>query len=152
MRMTAVPVARLAYVNVFSRDPERLASFYTALFGFAEIAGHRSPIYRCLDAGGVELGFNADKAYDLLGLGDRRTRGDRTVSVYATFEVASSAAVDALAARAAELGGDILKSPYDTYYNARQAVLADREGNVFRVNHRLAPRRPAAEIEEPPWA
>lgn len=148
--------ARLAYVNLFSRDPERLSSFYTALFGFSEIVGHRSPIYRCLDAGGIELGFNADKAYDLLGLADRRPQGDRqgnkAVSVYATFELASSAAVDALASRAAELGGEIIKAPYDTYYSARQAVLADPEGNVFRINHRVAPRRPAAEVEEPPWA
>jgi predicted enzyme related to lactoylglutathione lyase len=51
-----------------------------------------------------------------------------------------------------ELGGAILKSPYDTYYSARQAVLADPEGNVFRVNHRVTPRRPASEIENPPWA
>jgi predicted enzyme related to lactoylglutathione lyase len=150
--MTSDPGSRLAYVNLFSRDPERLSSFYAELFGFPEIAGHRSPIYRCLDAGGIELGFNAEKAYELLGLSDRKPPPEKTVSAYFTFEVASTAEVDALAMRTAELGGEIVKPPYDTYYNARQAVLADPEGNIFRVNHRVGPRRPAAEIERPPWA
>ena len=143
---------RLAYVNLFSQDPERLSSFYAALFGFPEIAGHRSPIYRCLDAGGLELGFNAEQAYELLGLGDRKPQAGKPVSAYFTFEVASSAAVDALASRATELGGAIIKPPYDTYYNARQSVLTDPEGNVFRVNHRVGPRKPASEVERPPWA
>jgi catechol 2,3-dioxygenase-like lactoylglutathione lyase family enzyme len=136
-------VARLAYVNLFARDIVALSGFYTALFGFAEIVAHRSPIYRCLDAGGLELGFNADAAFALLNLGDRRPAADGgapALGAYITVEVDSAAAVDALAERCMQLGGAILKPPYLTYYNARQAVLADPEGNVFRINHRLAPR------------
>lgn len=60
--------AHLAYVNLFARDIEALMRFYADLFGFAERAAFRSPIYRCLDAGGIELGFNAAEAYRLLDL------------------------------------------------------------------------------------
>ena len=66
--------ARIAYVNIFARDIVALSGFYARLFGFAEIEAHRSPIYRCLDAGGVELGFNAPEAYGLLGIADRKSR------------------------------------------------------------------------------
>ena len=145
-----VPKARLAYFNIFARDIERLSAFYAALFGFEEIVGHRSPIYRCLDAGGVELGFNADAAYDLLNLGARRGDG-AGVRVYPTFEIGSRAGLDAIVVRAPTLGASVIKPPYATYYNAWQAVLDDPEGNPFRVNHREGPRAPAETIVDPPW-
>jgi len=136
--------ARLAYVNVFARDIERLARFYSQLLGFREIEAHRSPIYRCLDANGTELGFNAEKAYELLGLADRKPGAGRPpVRTYFTFELASRESVDAAAARTLELGGEVHKTPYVTYYAAYQAVLADPEQNVFRVNRRLGARPPA---------
>ena len=143
----SVPGPRLAYVNMFARDIEALTGFYAGLFGFREIEGHRSPIYRCLDANGIELGFNASKAFELLGLGSRATRDGETapVTVYFTVELGSADAVDTAATRAARLGGRIVKAPYDTYYNAYQAVLEDPEGNAFRVNHRLGARKPFAE-------
>lgn len=134
---------RLAYVNLFAQDIERLSLFYMTLFGFEEIVGHRSPIYRCVDAGGIEFGFNAGKAYELLQLGQRRPRdAEPPVTAYFTFEAGSIAEVDALVARVVELGGSVVKAPYTTYYNAHQAVLADPEGNVFRINHRMGPRAP----------
>ncbi len=141
----APPRARLAYVNLFARDIERLSGFYLTLFGFTEIVGHRSPIYRCIDAGGIELGFNASKAYELLDLSRRQPEGPVSpVTAYFTFEVASVELVDQLAARAVELGGAIVKPPYSTYYNAHQVVLADPEHNVFRINHRIGARVPVA--------
>jgi len=142
---------RLAYVNILSSDPEGLAAFYREALGFAEIEGHRSPIYRCLDAGGVELGFNADLAYDLLGIAERRPNDVSAVRVFATFEMASAEAVDQGVRRCEALGGRIVKAPYGTYYNAWQAVLEDPEGNVFRLNCRLGPRAPADEAPNPPW-
>ena len=136
---------RIAYVNLFARDIVSLAAFYADLFGFQEITASRSPIYRCLDAGGIELGFNAGDAYDLLSLADRRPfYGDMPAPLgcYFTLEVESETAVDELAVRCTALGGRICKPPYVTYYNARQAVLADPEDNIFRVNYRLpAPGR-----------
>jgi predicted enzyme related to lactoylglutathione lyase len=150
MSSDAAPSAafpRLAYINVFARDIEALSGFYAALFGFREIEGHRSPIYRCLDANGIELGFNATKAFELLALDARRFRDDAPapVSVYFTVELGSRAAVETAALRAERLGGRVVKAPYQTYYNAVQAVLEDPEGNVFRVNHRLGARQPFAE-------
>ncbi len=143
--------ARLAYANIFASDIDALARFYGEVLGFAEIESHRSPIYRCLDAGGVELGFNAPPARDLLGVADRLATGPVVGRVYLTFELASADAVHQAAARAEALGGAIVKPAYLTYYNACQAVLADPEANLLRLNHRLGPRQPAGELANPPW-
>ena len=109
------------------------------VFDFQEIETHRSPIYRCLDANGVELGFNAALAYELLNLAGRapgpgEARGP--LATYLTFELDSPGAIDATMRKAVERGARVLKEPYDTYYNARQCVLEDPEGDVF------APRPP----------
>ena len=144
--------ARLAYANILARDIEALSGFYGRLLDLPEIESHRSPIYRCLDAGGMELGFNAAQAYELLQISDRRPDGRGPVQVYLTFEVDGPEQVDALAEDCARQGGRIVKQPYDTYYNARQAVLEDPEGNVFRLNCRMGPRLPAHQVEHPPWA
>ncbi|MBB5049956.1 hypothetical protein HNR60_004741 [Rhodopseudomonas rhenobacensis] len=141
--MTA-STTRMAYANVFAKDIVALSGFYSELLGLPELTGRRSAIYRCLDAGGMEFGFNAAPAYDLLGLGARKARQGDGVSVYFTFEVDSPSQVDRIAAAAEYLGGQIVKQPYDTIYNARQVVLEDPEGHVFRVNHRRAPATPAA--------
>ena len=136
--------ARLAYVNIMARDIIALSRFYCDVMGFPEITGHRSPIYRCLDAGGIELGFNAPEAYGLLNLSDRRPADRATVGTYLTFEVDGKAQVDAAAERALAHGGTMIKPPYETYYNGWQVVLADPEQNVFRINHRMGPRKPHA--------
>lgn len=141
--------AHLAYVNLFARDIEVLMRFYAGLFGFAEMTAFRSPIYRCLDAGGIELGFNAAEAYRLLDLDSRRPAGDATdmpVGCYFTVELESTAAVDQAAIECRRLGGGVIKLPYRTYYNAWQTVLTDPEGNVFRANHRIGPRKPFADL------
>jgi Glyoxalase-like domain len=127
-------MAYIRDVNMFAADPERLSGFYRELFGFAEFEALRSPIFRCLDAGGVRLGFNGPAAYDLLNLSGRQ-RTDRSVSCYVTVEVEDDATVDRLAARAIEMGASAIKSAGETYYDAWQCVLADPEGNVFRIQH-----------------
>lgn len=145
--------ARLAYANIFAADIDALSQFYSRLLGFPLMPERSSPIYRCLDAGsGLELGFNAPLAYELLGVAGRKPAHEGHVNVYLTFEVASVADVDSIAEGAVTLGGSIVKPPYDTYYNARQAVLEDPEGNVFRINYRMGPRLPAEEVSNPPWA
>jgi predicted enzyme related to lactoylglutathione lyase len=147
--------ARLAYANILARDMDALCAFYAGVFGFAEIEGHRSPIYRCLDAGGVELGFNAALAFELLNLRQRAPGPDvaaSPVTSYFTFELDSADAVDATLRSAVARGAHVVKEPYDTYYNARQCVLEDPEGNVFRLNHRKGPRKLAREVERPPWS
>ena len=149
--MDTASTARLAYINILARDIVALSGFYARVFGFPEIETHRSPIYRCLEAGGIELGFNAQEAYGLLGISNRQPAGRAPVATYVTVEVGSHAALEACAAAAVAAGGRVIKAPYATYYNAVQAVLEDPEGNIFRINHRLGPRRPAAEVENPPW-
>jgi len=141
----------VAYINILADDIVALSSFYARVFGFDEIEAHRSPIYRCLDAGPIELGFNAPQAYDLLGLSHRRPTTVAPVRTYLTIEVASPDAVESCVAAAIEFGGRMLKAPYQTYYNAIQSVLEDPEGNVFRINHRMGPRLPADEVDSPPW-
>ncbi|MCU0761378.1 MAG: VOC family protein, partial [Steroidobacteraceae bacterium] len=118
-------------VNVLSVDIDRQLAFYQGLFGFAEIERSRSPIYRALDTGESELGFNAPAARDLLSLPPAGPAPG--VDVFATFVLDGPGAVDAAAARAVELGGLQLKPPFRTYYGQWQAVLADPEGHVFRV-------------------
>jgi predicted enzyme related to lactoylglutathione lyase len=142
--------ARLAYVNILAHDIDALADFYARVFGFAEIASHRSPIYRCLDANGAELGFNAPLARELLHI-DAPAQGRAGIATYITFEMASVDDLDSASQLAVSLGARLLKAPYDTYYNARQCVLEDPEGNVFRLNFRRGPRLAASEVENPPW-
>ena len=143
--------ARLAYANIFARDPSALALFYQRVFGFGEITANRSPIFVCLDAGGVELGFNGEKAYGLMGLGERKPVSVAALRTFLTIEVSGPEAIDKAVTAALENGGNLVKAAYDTYYNARQAVMEDPEGNVFRINHRKGPRIPAQELEDPPW-
>ena len=141
--------ARIGYVNILSDDIERQAAFYSELLGFPELVGHRSPIYRCLDGNGVEMGFNAPKAYELLGIVDRRpAQRPAPVTSFFTIEVEAEALVDHAAARAGARGGRVLKQPYVTYYNGWQCVLEDPEGNVFRVNHRRGARTPFDELPD----
>ena len=143
--------ARLAYANIFARDPSALALFYQRVFGFAEITANRSPIFVCLDAGGIELGFNAEQAYGLMGLGDRKPRTVAALRTFLTIEVSTPDAIDRAVTATLENGGRLVRAAYDTYYNARQAIMEDPEGNVFRINHRKGPRIPAEELENPPW-
>jgi predicted enzyme related to lactoylglutathione lyase len=126
----------ISYVALFARDPGGLAAFYASVFGFPEVVPDRSPIYHCLQAGAVRLGFHADKAYDLLDIADRRP-GDRGVTCYFTVEVASVTELDKLCARAVDHGALLVKPSYVIYYGSQQCVLTDPEGNVFRINHIL---------------
>jgi predicted enzyme related to lactoylglutathione lyase len=122
-------------LNLFCADPVALMGFYRDLLGLPEREEARSPIYRALRLGAVELGFNKQDAYALLDLADR-VPGDGGVRGFATFVVDEEAAVVALAARIGELGGRVIKPAYRTYYGAWQVVAEDPERNVFRLNHR----------------
>ncbi len=120
--------------NFLCRDIDRQFAFYQALLGWDDDSTARSPIFRALLGGGVQLGFNAEVAYALLGLADRMpTRDPAPVTAYPTFELASPAHVDTAAARASALGGRIVKVPFATYYGQWQVVLADPESNVLRL-------------------
>lgn len=127
--MVTTAVAQL--VSHFSSDHEALARFYVDAFGFEVIPEVASPIFVALDAGGVALGFHADEAYDLLGVADRR--GGVTAH-HVTFDVGTVEAVDSAIEPLVALGATLIQGPFTTYYDARQAVMADPDGNVFRIS------------------
>jgi uncharacterized glyoxalase superfamily protein PhnB len=62
-------------------------------------------------------------------------RDPRGAGQYLTFEADSDTDVDALTGKAVGLGARLLHQSYRTYYGAWQSVLADPQGNVFRINH-----------------
>lgn len=122
--------------NLFCRDIEAQMHFYGQLLGLTELASRRSPIYRALQTGDTELGFNAMEAYALLNLGGREPAPDSAdiVTGYATFMLDQPSEVDLASFQAKALGGGVIKPPYQTYYGQWQAVLHDPEQRVFRVS------------------
>ena len=126
------------WFNLLCQDIDAQLQFYQALLRLPEAPGTRSPLYRAVETEHFQLGFNAPGAYALLGLADRQPAsarpGPREVTGYATFMLDTPAAVEAASLQAPQLGGQVLKPPYATYYGQWQAVLADPEDNVFRVS------------------
>ena len=129
-----MPVA-LSFTSLMVPDPVASAAFYTAVFDLAPVASLDSPYFRGLWVGETILGLNGPKAYELLALTAPPPAETGGVATFLTFEAASDAEVDALTARAEAAGATVLKPPAWTYYGAWQAVLADPDGHVFRVNH-----------------
>lgn len=127
------------FFNLFSKDNVGLMMFYQSVLHLPELTEKRSPIYRALDAGATELGFNAYEAYDLLALSQRQPQENQSVPTiaYATFMLDSVDAVNVVVEQTAALGGKVVKNAYATYYNEWQAVLADPEENIFRVSTTL---------------
>jgi catechol 2,3-dioxygenase-like lactoylglutathione lyase family enzyme len=122
----------LACVNVFAHDLDGIVAFYAGLLGLKERTEQRSPIYRALDAGGTDIGFNAVDAYRLLNLDS--VPPPTGISFMLTFDVGAKSEIARLVRLAEARGATLVKPAYDTAYGARQAVLRDPEGNVFRIN------------------
>ena len=110
-----------------------LFEFYASTFDLLEVESLRSDIFRGADASGVTIGFSAPVVYEMLNI--QPWADAKGTTQYLTFECASDDAVIATTARAVANGGRVLHDPYETYYGAYQAVLADPDGNVFRINH-----------------
>jgi catechol 2,3-dioxygenase-like lactoylglutathione lyase family enzyme len=123
----------LSLASIVSDDIVGLSTFYAEVFDLPEVEELRSDIFRGLDLAGVTLGFSTPVVYELLKI--EPWRDARGTKQYLTFEAEDDAGVDALVARAVERGAQLLHEPYETYYGAWQAVLADPDGNVFRINH-----------------
>ena len=119
----------------FCRDVERVMRFYQGICGWKDVPEYSSSIYRVLMRDGVQIGFNGWKAYELLGLADRRrSESDGfPVNSMLSFVVATVEEVDAVARRVAELGGRVVQGPFPTYYGHWQLVFSDPEGNIARV-------------------
>lgn len=123
----------LSIASIIADDIVELSAFYASVFGLEELVEYRTEIFRGLDLGGVVLGFSPPQVYEMLQIADwADARGTRQ---YLTFETGSEEEVARLTESALMLGGRLLHAPYDTRYGSRQSVLADPEGNVFRINH-----------------
>jgi uncharacterized glyoxalase superfamily protein PhnB len=132
-------VGPVSLVSIFCADHRTLADWYQETFGFGEISALTTPLFIALAAGPIALGFHQDEAYDLLGIpGERSPRGTK---LHLVFDLGHPDAVDAAVASLTAGGGQIIREPFTTYYDARQIVFRDPEGNVMRLSSSQAALR-----------
>lgn len=122
----------VSLASFISEKFEELFEFYSTTFDLPEVESLRSEIFRGADASGLTIGFSAPVVYDMLNI--REWADAKGTKQYLTFECESDEAVTEATARAVANGARLLHDPYETYYNAYQSVLADPDGNVFRIN------------------
>ena len=79
------------------------------------------------------FGFSAPVVYEMLNI--QEWANAKGTTQYLTFECESDEAVTEATNRAIANGARLLHDPYETYYGAFQSVMADPDGNVFRINH-----------------
>ena len=127
---TSVSISLASFI---SDDFVALFDFYSATFELPEVEELHSDIFRGADVNGLTLGFSASIVYEMLNIQEWANPSGTTQ--YLTFEASSDDEVGVLTERAVSHGARLLHDPYETYYNAFQAVLADPDGNVFRINH-----------------
>lgn len=123
----------ISLASFISADFVALFEFYSSTFDLPEVEALHSDIFRGADASGVTIGFSAPVVYAMLNI--QEWAEPKGTSQYLTFECASDDAVTDTTARAVANGARLLHVPYETYYGAFQSVLADPDGNVFRINH-----------------
>ncbi|MCX6519343.1 MAG: VOC family protein [Actinobacteria bacterium] len=126
----AVSISLASYI---SEDFVALFEFYSSTFDLPEVVELHSDIFRGADVSGLTLGFSAPVVYEMLHI--EEWANPTGTSQYLTFELESDEAVTAATDRAVANGARLLHDPYETYYGAWQSVLADPDGNVFRINH-----------------
>jgi uncharacterized protein len=117
------PVGAPCWFELVSRDPETSAGFHAALFGWRPepMGPGAPPPYRRLRGAGGVVGA-------LTGRSPEERAADAPSSWGVLFRVGDC---DASAARARELGGEILGAPKDVPGEGRMAVVRDPTGAVF---------------------
>ncbi|MEN9506484.1 MAG: hypothetical protein RI958_2410 [Actinomycetota bacterium] len=123
----------ISLASYISDDFVGLFEFYSTTFDLPEVTELHSEIFRGADVSGLTLGFSAPVVYEMLHI--EEWADPKGTSQYLTFELESDEAVSAATERAVANGARLLHEPYETYYGAWQSVLADPDGNVFRINH-----------------
>lgn len=123
----------ISLASFISDDFVALFDFYSSTFELEEVEELHSDIFRGAHVGDMTLGFSAAVVYEMLNIED--WSDPKGTTQYLTFEAASDDEVSALTERAVGKGAGLLHDPYETYYGAFQSVLADPDGNVFRINH-----------------
>ena len=123
-------VPKLRQVNIVVRDMEAMAAFYERL-GLPMVAGqpewaadHRSA--RSDDAPVVELDSVEFTSWWNQGWGPGN-------GIVLAFEVPDRAEVDRLYDQLVAAGARSQQSPYDAFWGARFAVVADPDGNAVAV-------------------
>ncbi len=112
----------LTWNENMTRDFDASKAFYRAVFGYdyGDMSSEEFR-YATLDLGGSPVG----------GIGEIGPDSPADVPAnWATYFAVADA--DAAATRAAELGGSVIRPPWETPYG-RMAVLADDQGAVFAV-------------------
>jgi len=124
---------KISVASFIADDFVGLFEFYRSVFDLVEIPEMHTDIFRGADLDGVMLGFSSSAVYEMLNI--EAWRDHRGTNQYLTFEAETDDEVTALTDTAAGLGATVLHEPYRTYYGSWQSVLADPQGNVFRINH-----------------
>lgn len=123
----------ISLASFISDDFVALFDFYSSTFELEEVKDLHSDIFRGARVGDMTLGFSAAVVYEMLNI--EEWSDPKGTTQYLTFEGASDDEVTELTERAVANGARLLHDPYETYYGAFQSVLADPDGNVFRINH-----------------
>ena len=126
----------LTYVTFLAADVAGLAQFYIDALGLEEVLSSRDHRYREVQAGGTMIGFATQAVRPSINLPEVAPSGTRSVL---TFGVGLAAAVPGAVDKALAAGATLIRAGQDTVFGQFQAVLADPEGNVFRLS---APSEP----------
>ncbi len=113
--------APVDWFEVLGTDADATQRFYAELFGW-QVTGGGVPGYRMVDTGAGKGAAG--------GLGAHGEPGTAWVTVYASVPD-----VEAVLARAVELGGDRVYGPAAVDDHTRTGALRDPAGNVFGVYH-----------------
>ena len=121
--------------NFFCENVTKQKNFYEEILGWEEIKEASTSIYAVLTQNGVQIAFNGTAAYPLLNLGKRQlqNRNNFAIGTMLTFVVDDPATVNNVARQVIQLGGEIVKEPFPTYYGHWQVVFQDPEGNIARI-------------------
>ena len=127
-----VAIVKLSYATLLTAEVDRLADFYVAGLGLAEVVASRSGRYREVEAGAVRIGIVSDDAYAALGM--ESEAGPTGIRGILTFQVDRVGQIAPGAERAVAHGATLVQPPGATAFGTVQAVLRDPAGNAFRIS------------------
>jgi catechol 2,3-dioxygenase-like lactoylglutathione lyase family enzyme len=147
--VTGVTV-RLDQINIVVRDMEAMSRFYRRLglrieSASAEWASHHRSDASVEDGGLVDFDLDSQEFARLWNEGWPGGPG-----VVLTFRVESRDEVDRLYSDLASAGYRTQQPPYDTFWGARFAVVADPDGNSVGLMSQADPSRATAPPSPPP--
>lgn len=122
-------------LNLVVRDMEASVAFYRLLgVELADSAAEWAPHHRSADAG-VDLDF------DSVAFAARWNAGSEGPGVVIGFKLPTREAVDELFAKLTAAGHHGCQVPYDAFWGARYAVVADPDGNAVGLMSPVDPAR-----------